>query len=109
MASNIPCVFSHLFVFSFELMRFAETRRATRTARTTVLKDENANANPRSRIVTHSKPPSTSNHTTQPSIPIRLTALTLSTRAKALTKDAQLEDPAQGKRKRPVQLDSPEV
>ena len=83
-------------------MRCAQTRRATRTARTTVLKDENANANPRSRIVTRSKPPSSSNHTTQPNIPTRLTAPTLSTRAKALTKDAQLEDAAQGKRKRPT-------
>ncbi|KAF8480251.1 cyclin-like protein [Russula ochroleuca] len=83
MASNIP------------------TRRATRTARTTVLKDENANANPRSRIVTRSKPPSSSNHTTQPSIPTRLTAPTVSTRTKAVTKDSQLEDAAaQGKRKR---------
>jgi hypothetical protein len=78
------------------------TCRATRTARTTVLKDENANANPHSRIVTRSKPPSTSNHTTQPSIPTHLTAPTLSTRANPLTKDAQLEDPAQGKHKCPT-------
>lgn len=83
-----------------------QTRRATRTARTIVLKDENANANPRSRTVTRSKPPSTSKHTTQPSIPSRLTAPTVSTRTKALTKDAQLEDPAaQGKRKRSTLAD----
>jgi hypothetical protein len=81
-------------------MRHGQTRRATRTARTAVLKDENANANPRSRVVTRSKPPSTSNHTTQPSIPSRLTAPTVSTRSKAVTKDAQLEDLAAGKRKR---------
>ena len=82
-------------------MHREQTRRATRTARTTVLKDENANANPRSRIVTRSKPPSTSNHSTQPSIPTRLTAPTVSTRTKAVTKDSQLEDlAAQGKRKR---------
>ncbi|KAI0284609.1 cyclin-like protein [Russula aff. rugulosa BPL654] len=88
MASNIP------------------TRRATRTARTTVLKDENANANPRSRIVTRSKPSSTSNHTTQPSIPSRLTAPTISTRTKAVTKDALLDDlAAQGKRKRSTLAD----
>jgi G2/mitotic-specific cyclin 2 len=84
----------------------AQTRRATRTARTTVLKDENANANLRSRIVTRSKPPSTSNHTTQPSAPSRLTAPTVSTRTKAITKDALLDDPAaQGKRKRSTLAD----
>ena len=87
-------------------MYCGQTRRAIRTARTIVLKDENANANPRSRIVTRSKPPSTSNHTTQPSIPSRLTAPTVSTRTKAVTKDAQLEDPAaQGKRKRSTLAD----
>ncbi len=52
-------------------------------------------------MVTRSKPPSSSNHITQPSNPSRLTAPTVSTRTKAVTKDAQLEDPAaQGKRKR---------
>jgi hypothetical protein len=87
-------------------MHGVQTRRATRTARTTVLKDENANANPRSRIVTRSKPPSTSNHTTQPSIPSRLTAPTVSTRTKAVTKDALLDDlAAQGKRKRSTLAD----
>ncbi|KAH9962188.1 cyclin-like protein [Russula dissimulans] len=83
MASNIP------------------TRRPTRTTRTAVLKDENANANPRSRIVTRSKPPSSTNPTTQRGIPTRLTAPSLSTRTKVVVKDAVLEDPAaQGKRKR---------
>ena len=77
-----------------------QTRRLTRTTRTTVFKDENANANPRSRIVTRSKPPSSSNLTTQPNVPTRLTAPTVSTRTKPL-KEARLEDPAsQGKRKR---------
>ncbi|KAI0264671.1 cyclin-like protein [Gloeopeniophorella convolvens] len=79
MASNIP------------------TRRVTRTTRTTVLKDENANARPR--ITTRSKPPSSG--VTQSGIPTRLTAPTAATRAKTLTKDTQQEDPAaQGKRKR---------
>ena len=78
-----------------------QTRRPTRTTRTTVFKDENANANPRSRVVTRSKPPSSSNLTTQPSLPTRLAAPTVSTRTKPLAKDAQLNDPAaQGKRKR---------
>ncbi|KAH9077906.1 cyclin-like protein [Lactarius deliciosus] len=82
MASNIP------------------TRRVTRTTRTTVLKDENANA--RSRVVTRSKPPSSSTVNTQTALSNRLTAPTLSTRPKAVVaKDAQPEDPAaQGKRKR---------
>lgn len=72
----------------------------TRTTRTTVLKDENANA--RSRIVTRSKPPSSSNANTQSTLTTRLTAPTLSTRPKpVVAKDAQPEDPAaQGKRKR---------
>jgi hypothetical protein len=110
MASNIPVRYLSLF-FLFYLSisnksHRGQTRRALRTARTTVLKDENANANPRSRIVTRSKPPSTSNHTTQPSIPSRLTAPTVSTRTKAVTKDSQLEDPAaQGKRKRSTLAD----
>jgi hypothetical protein len=78
-----------------------QTRRLTRTTRTTVFKDENANANPRSRIVTRSKPPSSSNLTTQPSVPTRLTAPTVSTRTRPLPKSAQLEEPAsQTKRKR---------
>lgn len=78
-----------------------QTRRTTRTTRTTVFKDENANANPRSRVVTRSKPPSSSNITTQPSVPTRLAAPTVSTRTKLVAKDAQLDDPAaQGKRKR---------
>ncbi|KAI9459180.1 cyclin-like protein [Lactarius psammicola] len=82
MASNIP------------------TRRVTRTTRTTVLKDENANA--RSRVVTRSKPPSSSNINSQTTLSNRLTAPTLSTRPKAVAaKDSQPEDPAaQGKRKR---------
>jgi len=78
-----------------------QTRRPTRTTRTTVFKDENANANPRSRVVTRSKPPSSSNLTTQPSVPTRLAAPTVSTRTKPLAKDAQLDNlAAQGKRKR---------
>ena len=78
-----------------------QTRRVTRTTRTTVLKDENANANPRSRIVTRSKPPSSSNPTNQSGIPSRLAASTVPTRTKVVAKDAQLDDPAaQGKRKR---------
>jgi hypothetical protein len=77
-----------------------KTRRVTRTTRTTALKDENANA--RSRIVTRSKPPSSSNANTQSTLTSRLTAPTLSTRPKAVVaKDSQPEDPAaQGKRKR---------
>ncbi|KAI9508085.1 cyclin-like protein [Russula earlei] len=83
MASNIP------------------TRRVTRTTRPVVLKDENANANPRSRIVTRTKPPSSTNLITQPGIPTRLTATTVATRTKAVAKDALPDDPAaQGKRKR---------
>jgi hypothetical protein len=72
----------------------------TRTTRTTVVKDENANA--RSRIVTRSKPPSSSTANAQPTLTTRLTAPTLSTRTKAVVaKDSQPEDPAaQGKRKR---------
>ncbi|KAF8273709.1 cyclin-like protein [Lactarius quietus] len=82
MASNIP------------------TRRVTRTTRTAVLKDENANA--RSRIVTRSKPPSSSNANAQSALTARSTVSTLSTRPKAVVaKDSQPEDPnAQGKRKR---------
>jgi hypothetical protein len=77
-----------------------KTRRVTRTTRTTALKDENANA--RSRIVTRSKPPSSSNANTQSTLTSRLTAPTLSTRPKAVVaKDSQPEDlAAQGKRKR---------
>jgi len=82
-------------------MLHIQTRRVTRTTRTAGLKDENANANPRSRIVTRSKPPSSSIPITQRSIPTRLTAPSVSTRTKAVAKDAVLEDPAaQGKRKR---------
>ncbi|KAH9974140.1 cyclin-like protein [Lactifluus volemus] len=86
MASNIP------------------TRRVTRTTRTSVLKDENANANAnlRSRIVTRSKPPSSANPTTQSSVFTRVTGTAASTRSKPVAKDSQLEDPAQGKRKRPT-------
>ena len=76
-----------------------QTRRVTRTTRTTVVKDENANA--RSRIVTRSKPPSSSNANTQSALSTRLTAPTLSTRPKpVVAKDSQQDDAAQGKRKR---------
>jgi hypothetical protein len=94
-----PCV----SLFSLSLLSLTlsatQTRRVTRTTRTAVLKDENANA--RSRIVTRSKPPSSSNANTQSALTTRLTAPTLSTRPKpVVAKDAQPEDPAQGKRKR---------
>jgi G2/mitotic-specific cyclin 2 len=82
-----------------------QTRRVTRTTRTTVLKDENANANAnaRSRIVTRSKPPSSSIPTIQTGVLTRITGPTVSTRTKAAAKDPQPEDPAaQGKRKRPT-------
>lgn len=95
-----------LFTLSLHITHslLLQTRRVTRTTRTTVLKDENANAhaNLRSRIVTRSKPPSSSNPTTQSSVFTRITGTAASTRSKPVAKDSQPEDPAQGKRKRPT-------
>jgi hypothetical protein len=77
-----------------------KTRHITRTTRTTVVKDEYANVH--SCIVTHSKPPSSSNVNAQTALSTRLTAPTLSTHPKPLVaKDSQPEDlAAQGKHKR---------
>ena len=91
-----------LLPLPFFLIIAFQTRRVTRTTRTTVIKDENANANAaaRSRIVTRSKPPSSSIPTTQTGISTRITGTAVSTRTKAVTKDPQPDDPAAGKRKR---------
>ncbi|THH19624.1 hypothetical protein EW146_g1582 [Bondarzewia mesenterica] len=78
----------------------SQTRRVTRTTRTIIVKDENANARPR--IPTRIKPPSNSEATVKSRVATRATSQTISTRAKSVAKDAASEqDPAaQGKRKR---------
>ena len=76
-------------------------RRATRTARTTPQR-RNRECKSAFSYGRSLKTPFDTQSYTQLSIPTRLTAPTLSTRAKTLTEDAQLEDPAQGKHKRPT-------
>ncbi|KAF8259350.1 hypothetical protein EI94DRAFT_1813461 [Lactarius quietus] len=82
MASNIPM------------------HRVTRMTRTAVLKDKNADA--RSRIITCSKPPSSSNANAQSALTNCSTVSTLSTHPRAVVaKDSHPEDPnVQGKHKR---------
>ncbi|TFY79540.1 hypothetical protein EWM64_g4472 [Hericium alpestre] len=73
MASNIP------------------TRRVTRTTRTTVLKDENANA--RTRPILRTKPASNGPSLAVPA-PTRATSATASTRAKSVATNVKAEAPA---------------
>ena len=104
MSSNIPASFSFTCPKSTLTMDFLQTRRVTRTTRTTAPKDnENVNARP-SRITSRAKPVSSAAApaatTSAAGGPTRATAATAASRAKLGVNGDVKADPPAGKRKR---------